>query len=268
MNKKLLISFTLWVLWQSGHMAFAQTQDSIKDTLNQTQSVEKHIPQIIYTIPLSPDKKEIIESVVKGYFSLYSSTVKTLTISSDVPEDEENEQTLIHAKPHCMYINPEVNRDTTMFKNAVTHDILHTIKPDTLQLTIPFTLQDDYTIIGYHWLSVVVQKWNVQTQFTLFEEAVAEACAFNYDNNYSVQSLSYANLLWLMLGMIRNWRVTPEELISYQSTNGVGLFCEKILARKILPQDIESLMGIFNAVSLADNDPTDRAIQEIQKLRK
>jgi hypothetical protein len=87
--------------------------------------------------------------------------MKTLTISAEVVE---NQQTLAHAKPHTIYLNTE-RLDNTSIKNTITHELFHTIKPDSLTIVSPYILQDGYTMIGYHGLSIVVSNGKEQTQF-------------------------------------------------------------------------------------------------------
>ena len=76
--------------------------------------------------------------------------MKTLTISSDDPEDEENEITLAHTTPHCIYLSVADITDDNALKNIMLHELFHTIKPDSLTIVDPYTLKDGYSIIGYH----------------------------------------------------------------------------------------------------------------------
>jgi len=268
MKKKLLIPLTVWLLWHSCQDISDQTQNTLKDTLIQTNSVIQKTPKITYEISLSSEQQHLIEQIVKGYFAQYPCDMNTLTISADMPKDKENEQTLAHAKSRHIYLNPEHLTDNTSLKNTILHELFHTIKPDSLTLTSPHTLKDGYTIVGYHGLSIVVKNDKQQTQFGLFEDAAAEALASMYDQNYQVPNIYYANIGSLMLKMIHRWWVFVDDLIYAQSHNDFDFLCEKILRRKITLQDVESLMSIFNEVYMTQDDLTEEALKKIEKMKK
>lgn len=267
MKKKILIPLTLWILWPSCQNISDQTQNTIKDTFTQKESIKQHMPKITYDISLSYEQQQIIEDVVKGYISFYPCVMKTLTISADTPEDKENENTLAHSDSHCVYLDPEDLRDNTSLKNTMIHELFHTIKNDSLTLTTPYKLKDGYTIIGYHGLSIIVQNGKQQTKFGVFEDAASEACASIYDTEYTVPNVYYSNIGSLMLKIIHKWWLTSNDLIRCQSSNNVDLLCEKIFNKKNTKQDIEILMQIFNDVYSTDQDVTDEAIKKIEKIR-
>gem|GEM_PF-1985219 len=129
------------------------------------ESTTQATPGIIYDISLSLDQEKIIEEMVKGYFSTYPCDMKELIFAFDKVDDKENETTLGHTQPHTIYLNPEEITDNTSLKNIILHELFHTIKPDALTIVSPYTLQDGYSIVGYHGLSVVVKKDSHQTQF-------------------------------------------------------------------------------------------------------
>ncbi len=263
MNKKILIPLTLWFLWHACQNISDQTQKNINETFFQEQSVEQTIPKIDYQISLLYEHQQLIEQIVKEYFSQYPCTMKTLTISA---EAVENQQILAHAKPHMIYLNP--NRlDDASIKNTITHELFHTIKPDSLTIVSPYVLQDGYEIIGYHGLSIVVSNGKEQTQFWVFEDAAAEACASAFNQKYSVPNIYYANVWSLMLKIIHNGRLTVDDLIFVQSTNDIDGFVQKIYNKTTTPQDVESLMQIFNDVYMTEEDFTEQALKKIENIR-
>ena len=225
------------------------------------------MPKITYEISLSSEQQQLIEQIVKWYFSQYPCGMKTITISFDNPEDKKNETTLAHVKSHCIYLDPEILTDNILLKNTITHELFHTIKPDSLTIVDPYTLKDGYSIIGYHGLSIVVSNGKEQTQFWVIEDAAAEACASLYYPEYSVPNIYYANVWSLMLKIIHKWWVDTNDLIQCQSNNGFEFFCEILLNKKPTPQDIESLMGIFNEVYMTQDDLTEEALKKIEKIK-
>jgi len=268
MKNRFLIPLTLWILWHSCQNISDPTKNTLKDTLIQTKSIEQTIPKVEYDVSLSYEQQQIVDGAVKGYFSLYPCSMKTIIIASDNVENEKNEKTLAYTKPHCIYLNIEDIIDNNAFKNTIIHELFHTIKPDTLKLTTPYKLKDGYSVIGYHGLSIVVKNDQQQTQFGVFEDAAAEALASLYYNNYQVPNVYYANIGSLILKMIHRWWLTADDLIDYQSNNSFESFCEKIIDKKPTSKDIESLMQIFNDVYSTDQDLTNSAIQKIELIRK
>lgn len=263
MNKKILIPLTLWFLWHACQNISDQTQKNINETFSQEQSAEQKTPKINYEISLPYEQQQIIEKIVKEYFSQYPCSMKILTISAEVVE---NQQTLAHAKPHTIYLNTD-RLDDVSIKNTITHEFFHTIKPDSLRIVSPYILQDGYKIVGYHGLSIVVSTGKEQTQFWVFEDAAAEACASLYDSEYSVPNIYYANVWSLMLKIIHNGRLTVDDLIFVQSTNDIDGFVQKIYNKTTTPQDVESLMQIFNDVYMTEEDLTEQALKKIEKIR-
>ena len=257
----------MWILWSSCSNISHDTKNALRDTVFQKNTIKQTPPKIIYDISLSYEQQQNIESMVNGYFCQYPCDMKILTIGLSNIADKENTTTLAHAKPHCIYLNEKDISNDIALKNTIIHELFHTIKPDTITYIQPYQLKDWYTVIWYHGLSVVVQKWKEKTQFGLFEDAAAEACATTYNKEYSVPNVYYANIWSLLLKMINKWRCTVNDLIAYQSNNGMELFIEKIINKKPTHKNIEILMQIFNDVYSTEEDKTNEAIKKIETIR-
>lgn len=268
MKKSLAIPLSVLAIWAWGN-AMSQAQRSLQDTLVQQDVSEKwKFPKVIYDgIDVTSKQDSLIKSSVKWYFSHYHTHMRKLVISADTIEENNGLQTLAHANPKTIYLDPHSFEKNADLHNIIVHELFHTIKPDTLLLTTPYMLQDGYQIIWYHGLSIIVKKDAIQTKFGLFEDAAAEACASLYDKKYSVPNIYYANIWSLMLQMIHRGRITADDLIDHQSTNGVESFCGKILNKKVSPADVEFLMQIFNEVYMTTDDLTQQALVKIEQAR-
>jgi hypothetical protein len=146
---------------------------------------------------------DIIETTTRGYTNFYRCFLPKLTISTDTlpntPQDPKlpkgsTEETLAHATPHHIYLTSTDMTESKSLKNTITHEIFHTIKPDTFSITSPYVFKDGYTVTGYHGLSIKVSNKKNQTNFLLFEDAAAEACAKMYDDKYSIFDVYYSNI--------------------------------------------------------------------------
>jgi hypothetical protein len=122
-------------------------------------------------------------------------------------------------------------------------------------------------MIGFHGLSIKVEKWDDTTQFEIIEDAAAEACAAKFKWNYQISNVYYANIGSLMLKMIAKWRITIDDIIQSQKTNDIYYIVGKIINSSPDNGDIETIMWIFNKVYFTDKDLTNEAINDIEQIR-
>jgi hypothetical protein len=139
---------------------------------------------------------------VNAYTAFYGYSLPKLTISADTLPSSPTVQTLAYTKPHHIYLTSNDLVDDRRLQTTIIHELFHAIKPDSLSMASPYTLQDGHQVIGYHGLSLVVNSKKEQTQFGLFEDAAAEACASSYSSEYQVPNVYYANIGSLMLKII------------------------------------------------------------------
>ena len=278
MKNKLLPLIAAWLIAHWAQDLHAQTKKSLSTTLKHShKEQQKHIPKtkIVYkNITITSMQKDIIEKTIAGYTQFYNCWLKEITITTDTTfvKKRENDKTITvesRTRGQVILFDPKnFSHDINKLENIILHELFHTLKPKQASAIIPCLLQDGYTMTGYHGLSIDVENWDIKTKFWSIEDAAAEACAYGYKENYSVQAAPYVHIWLIMVKMVRQWWITYEDLIQAQKTNDVSSLCTKIYQRPVDTWDVEDLISIFSTVAANNDDLSDRAISTLTEKRK
>ena len=241
----------------------------IKNILNIHSETQIHYK----TDMLNIQEKKNISKILHWYCAFYHIKLPYLNIvkGEQVPGDDLRGTTLAIGEPQKIIIHEELlkTKSKELNENTFIHEIFHAIKPEKADAIAPYVIKNGYTITWVHGLNILVHKWDISVQFSILEEAAAQACAEKYKPNYNHSDINYKYIGPFMLKIINKGWISTQDIIEAQMTNNIYMFVSKILNKnEVDGKDIETIMGIFDTVFRNKQDYTDINIKKIEQLRQ
>jgi hypothetical protein len=277
MKKKLVPLLVAWLIGQWCQNTQTNIQQDLSDTLTTTSSeVSKTISKakISYDgINLSDEQKNIIENTIQWYSDFFQCSIKSVTIAAGNKFSYKNNKNKIinrdaYREGNTIFLDAKkISNDKNRLEDIIIHELFHILKPEKATAILPYLLQDSYTMTGYHWLSIKVEKWTEKTKFGVIEDAAAEACAYAYKSTYTELNINYYHVGSFMLKMVKRWWINTDDLIQAQKNNDIDVLFTKIYNRNITSRDMEEMIKIFNDIYTSNDDSTNQAINTIVTIR-